>query len=711
MRVLVVDDEKSIRDTISAFLLREGHQVWTAENGLVALNILSAQKIDIVISDIVMPKISGVSLLREIHDKFPDIIVILITGEPTIETASEAVRSGAFDYIPKPFTKDSIFHVVAKAVKVKELASEKQRLEDENKEYQIHLEELVETRTKALVESEKKFRAIFEKAGIGVVRTDLHGKILETNPAFQKMLNFTAEELAGKTIKEFTHKDDWDNEVLIVSETIKGTREIHRAEKRYIKKDQGILWGNLTVSVVRDQYDKPTFLIGMVEDITDRKIAEERLQFDALHDALTCLPNRTLFMDHLNLAIGRVKRNKDNMFAVLFLDLDDFKKINDSFGHHIGDELLLQVSIRISEHVRLDDTISRLGGDEFALLLESVEDHQSAIVVAKRILESVSQPYELSELKVHLTASLGISFSNSLMQNAQEYLRDADTAMYQAKRSGKNRYTIFDKSMHDYVVRRLTLEEELRRSVNNKDFILYYQPIINIISGELYGFEALVRWAHPQEGIINPGAFIKIAEETGLIIPIGEWVMQEACRQVFMWQQLFSKNISIHVNLSVKQFSDPELKDRLNEILDNSGLPPNSLFLEITESLLLEYGPDTIDSISKFKERGIKISIDDFGTGYSSLSYLHKLPIDSLKLDSSFVINMTQKEENLEIIRAVRAIGRSFNMELIAEGVETKEQAMLLRAMEYDFAQGFYFSKPLSAEEILPLLKNNRKWI
>jgi len=435
------------------------------------------------------------------------------------------------------------------------------------------------------------------------------------------------------------------------------------------------------------------------QNITGRKQAEERLRFEALHDTLTGLPNRALFLDRLNHGIVRLKRNKLLRFAVLFLDLDNFKMINDSLGHGTGDHLLLELARRIQQIIRPEDTVARLGGDEFALLLESIQDASAAVQIAQRVQDVIREPVRVGDHEIHVTASVGIAHSRPDRVNALDFLRDADTAMYQAKRDGKNRHAVFDPAMHEAAVHRLTQEVELRRALRQGEFELCFQPVVDITTDRLVGFESLLRWRHPEKGLLEPDLFIRVAEETGLIVPIGQWVLERSCLRIREWRERFALPLVIHVNLSVRQFADPDLEPLVRSILKRSGLPPEALTLEITESVLMEYGPGTGALLASLNKIGIHLCIDDFGTGYSSLAYLKQLPIDSLKIDRTFVSHSTENEENREIIRAVRALARTFQIDLVAEGVETRDHYEYLKSLECHYAQGFYFSPPLEETE------------
>jgi diguanylate cyclase (GGDEF)-like protein len=444
-------------------------------------------------------------------------------------------------------------------------------------------------------------------------------------------------------------------------------------------------------------------------EITQHQKTQGQLSHQALHDALTGLPNRILFMEHLTKAIQRHRRNPDYLFAVLFIDLDRFKIINDSWGHAVGDQLLIAISGLLQECSRDLDTVARLSGDEFTILVEDLQDHQDAIAIAERLLDQLSLPIHLPEQKVFSGASIGIVLGSSNYDDGLELLRDADIAMYRAKALGKGRYAVFDQEMYDQTIHLSQLETNLRAALEHQDFVLYYQPIVSLETSKLVGFEALVRWQHPQQGLIAPGEFIAIAEDTGLIIPIGEWVLHRACQQLYTWQSELSEAETLHisVNLSSKQIKQLDFVDKLSQILADTGLQGSSLKLELTETMLMDQGEKTIELLTQIKQQQVQLSIDDFGTGYSSLSYLHRFPVDTLKIDRSFVNQITTEGNNCEIVKTIVTLAHSLGMKAIAEGVETAHQVTHLTNLGCEAAQGYYFAKPLNQMEAQLLIRNN----
>jgi diguanylate cyclase (GGDEF)-like protein len=445
--------------------------------------------------------------------------------------------------------------------------------------------------------------------------------------------------------------------------------------------------------------------VGVQTDVSDLKHVEAKIVHDAHYDPLTGLPNRISLMERLRHAGERAIHQPDYIFSVLFIDLDRFKMINDSLGHAIGDLLLCEISVRLADCLRPNDMVARLGGDEFVILLEDVKTQDNVIVVAQRILESLSAPFNLEGREIFTSASIGITFSSAGFNRPEDLLRDADLAMYGAKTKGRGRYAVFHPKMHSSTIALLEMENDLRRAVERDELQLYYQPIISLRSNRLVGFEALIRWQHPQQGLISPARFVPVAEETGLIVPIGRWILRQACLQMRQWQQQFPNwpGLTVNVNLSSKQFS-AHLTEQVEQTLAETGLEPHYLKLEITESALMSHAESAIATLSQLKQLGIQLAIDDFGTGYSSLSYLHRLPIDTLKVDRSFIHRVDSDGEQLAIVRTIISLAWNLGMDVVAEGVETLKQLAQLRSLRCEYAQGYLFSQPLNVEAITILL-------
>lgn len=559
--------------------------------------------------------------------------------------------------------------------------------------------EAAEQNAAELQESEERFRSAFDNAPIGMALVAPDGRWLRVNRALCQIGGYSEEELLEVDFQAVTHPSHLGAMMSNIEQILAGKISSYQMENRYYHKRGHEVWVLVGMSLAREGPEHEPRLIFQIQDITDRKRAEEALLHEAFHDGLTQLPNRAMFVDHLTLAFERAKRSPHHSFAILFIDLDRFKIINDSLGHALGDQLLIETSNRLQRCLRPGDTVARLGGDEFTILLEDINDIKEAILVADRVQHEVSQPCTLGAHETFTTASIGLALYNPSYQEPEELLRDADTAMYRAKSAGKAQHVIFDSVMHAQVLNRMKLEADLRRGIERQEFFLLYQPIISLQTERLAGFEALVRWQQPERGMVSPAEFIPLAEETGLIIPIGHWVMQEACRQIKTWQQAYPDSfpLQVSVNLSSRQFAQPNLIEQIKSVLEETAIDPHHLKLELTESAVMDNVEAAIKQLQEIRELGIELSIDDFGTGYSSLSYLHRFPLDNLKIDRSFVSQINNKE-NLEIVRTIIALARSLELEVVAEGIETVAQMTELRKLTCEYGQGYYFAKPLDKD-------------
>ncbi len=567
-----------------------------------------------------------------------------------------------------------------------------------------------------LQKAHELFRSAFEHAPIGMAMSDLSSRILGANPAYARIVGRQLDELMGMNVSELTHPDDRHATEVNVRRLVRGECENFQLEKRYLRPDGQEVWGSVNVSGVRDEAGAPLYLIAQVEDVTERRALRERLAHAAIHDPLTDLPNRVLFMDRLEAALKRTSRN-GRRTAVIFVDLDRFKIVNDSMGHAEGDKVLKAVSDRFRKVIRPWDTVARFGGDEFVVLFEDIEDDRTALRATNRLAKVLEDPIELTEGPVHVTASFGVALSHGHEDIAEDLLRDADAAMYRAKEGGRSQIQIFDRSDRPSLIDGLQLRHELHEAVVHDQFRLYYQPIVGVTSGQLVAVEALVRWQHPQRGLLLPGEFLSVMEESGLIISLGRWVLEEACRQRAAWEpdgrRLGSKvgPLRVNINLSPRQLVEPGFVELVEEVMSTCRIPFDWINLEITEGALATDIEATVRALTELRELGCHLSVDDFGAGFASLGYLSSFPVETLKIDRRFTSGLGIRAEDETIVESVIVLARKLGLTCIAEGVETEDQLHRLQAFQCDQAQGFLLGVPLPASSLSePLTSGLRSW-
>ncbi len=574
------------------------------------------------------------------------------------------------------------------------------------------LEEKVKERTAELRESEMKYRTIFENTGAATIIVERDMTISLANSEFVNISGFEKNDIENikswlNFVDEKTQRKIRNGEV--VNDEAKFDQTVPNFECKFIDKDHAQKDMLCAIAAIPGS-DKSVVSLA---DISELKEAENQIYHQAFHDTLTSLPNRALFMEHLIMAVKRAKRRDDYHFAVLYLDIDRFKLVNDSLGHSVGDSLLVAFANRIKQSLREIDTLARFGGDEFVILLEDIESSEYASGVADRLQQELKRPFKIEGKEVFAPASFGVVSITHDYDEPEDIIRDADAAMYHAKENGKAQYKIFDKTLHKKALHLLQRETDLRKSIHRNEFENHYQPIVDLRTLSLVGFEALIRWNHPDLGLIYPGSFISIAEETGLIIPITQIVAQQACGDLCYWQKQLQDQLKLtmNINISSKHFMSPTLLDDIKEALGNTGLPAEQLKLEITETALMQDADETIRLVHRLKDYGLSLVIDDFGTGYSSLSYLQRLPIDTLKVDRSFVSRIkTEPDGNRNIVEAIISLAHRLNMVVVAEGVETEEQLAILMDMNCQFGQGYLFSSPLSKSKIDELIESIHKF-
>jgi diguanylate cyclase (GGDEF)-like protein/PAS domain S-box-containing protein len=562
------------------------------------------------------------------------------------------------------------------------------------------LEVRVQERTAALKDSEQRFRSLVQNSADAIIIAGADRRLQYQSPAVQHMFGYPPEALGGSSIGDLLHPEDRGRLLALIDQMEKQPGATAQVEARWRHQDGSWRSCEMTIANLLQEPAVRGLVINS-RDVTDRKALEEQLAHQAFHDSLTGIANRALFKDRLRQTVVRAGRRKEKP-ALLFFDLDGFKTVNDSLGHAIGDELLAAVASRLRPYVRGGDTMARLGGDEFAILLEDTADAGAAAVgVAERIIDALQAPFVLQNKEVSTSASIGIALLTA-SEDADELLRNADIAMYMAKAAGKARYQLFNPSMHDAVVTQLQLEGDLQRALDRQEFFLVYQPLVSLGTGRPVGVEALLRWRHPHRDVVSPTTFIPLAEKTGAIVPIGRWVLREACQQVHIWQQR-SPTLGLSVNLSGRQLRDPKLADVVRQALADSGMEARTLTLEITESVLMEDVESTLEVLRGLRALGIHLAIDDFGTGYSSLSYLRQFPVDSLKIDRSFV-SALDSAGGEPLVATILRMGQTLSLEVVAEGIERSDQLDELKKLHCDLGQGFYFSKPVPAAEMAAFL-------
>ena len=697
--ILIVDDDPVVLKSLKDLLATRGIDANTAIGGREAIVCLDQKEYDLVLLDLQMPYVNGHDVMRHIKQQKMNLSIIVVSGETSFEAARDACSQGAYDFLRKPYATDELMITVKNALKEKSLEKQNKLIQN-----QLH-------------ESERLHRYLVNTSPDIIYILDQDGHFSFINDRIETLLGYDNKELIGKHYSILVHQKDLEVARYVFNERRVGDRASRNVELRLKCKDDSsarffeastlpIELSSMGIYQSKGDPKKKTYLgtYGVARDITERKLAEDTINFQAYHDLLTNLPNRALLRDRLSLAISQAKR-EDEMLAVMFLDLDRFKNINDSLGHVVGDELLQQVSSRLKSCVREGDTLARFGGDEFTLLLPKItRGKEDVSSIAEKINDVLKDPFVIDNNELYVSASIGISIYPRDGTNMDLLIKHADIAMYHVKDTGKNNYKFYSDDMTTPYFQNLSLETGIHKALDNDEFHLMYQPQINLKTGEIVGVEALLRWDHPEHGMITPAEFVPFAEETGMIVEIGHWVLRNACAELRRWRDAGLPEIRMSINMSARQLAEKAIVKHISNILKDYGIPGHCLEIEITENTIMSDMDSVIQKLKALSKKGVFIAIDDFGTGYSSLSYLHKLPIHTLKIDRAFIKEVNMQHSGNSIINTIVAMARGLNLNVIAEGVETQQQLEYLQEIECCEAQGFLFGKPLPADVITQLL-------
>ncbi|MBO6657677.1 MAG: EAL domain-containing protein [Pseudomonadales bacterium] len=694
--VLIVDDEPGQLDSLNELMRLSGYQVNTASSGNEAIDLLEQNPYDTILLDLNMPNGSGYDVIDHVVNHNVHVKVIVVSGNTDFDSTRNALKKGAYDFLKKPYVPDELLATVKNATSKKQLELANQT---------IH---------QRLEESEHLHRFIVDHSPDIVFMLDKEGHFTFLNDTVYQTLGFDKSELLGEHYSKLVSNPSQDQAQYVFTERRSGQRKSNNVELKLKCKDDSEhrYFDTTSMSVELDNDNihgkavQGTY--GVARDVTEKKQAQETINYQAYHDMLTRLPNRVLMEDRLDVAMTHATRNKERL-AVMFLDLDRFKWVNDTLGHTTGDRLLQSVSQRLESCLRKGDTLARFGGDEFALILPSVNHEQDAAKIAEKVLEELREPFSVDEHELYVTSSIGIAMYPEAGRTIEALIASADLAMYSVKERGKNGFEFFDDEMNEASNARLTIERELRKALSTDDIKVCYQPQVNSVTETLVGFEALIRWEHPANGLIYPGDFIPIAEETGLILDLGRYVLDRACADVARWRNEGMKDVRVSINFSGIQVEQDTFIDEIKGALQKHNLPGEALEVEITENVIMNDMSSVIKKLRELAGLNIKIAIDDFGTGYSSLSYLQQFPINTLKIDKSFISSMNETEEATSIVDAIVAMAKGLKLSLIAEGVETDPQLEYLKSLGCEAIQGYLFGKAEGSErtkEILARIEN-----
>ncbi|WEF31611.1 EAL domain-containing response regulator [Pseudoduganella chitinolytica] len=700
-RLLLVDDEPRLLSSLYELLRERQYHLVTATCGSEALAQLNRLQFDLVLLDLRLPDMSGHEIMDYINARGIDCDVIVMSGDVGIEAAIGALKRGAYDYLRKPYSREELLKTVENALQKRRLAVDNQSI------------------AQRLENSERMYRYLVDSSPDIIYTLNHEGHFTFINDRAYQLLGYTREELIGKHYSIVVHDEDLDRAKYVFSERRLDDRASRSVELR-LKCNTGNgsaerTFSNTLMAISLNALGmhipdaeggrRPGVpgIYGVARDITDRKRAEEMISYQAYHDILTDLPNRMLFKDRLGLAVIQAKRKLTEL-AVMFVDLDRFKLVNDTLGHVKGDELLQQAALRLKECLRKGDTLARQGGDEFTIVLPELRDRADAKAVADKFLECLQKPFDLDGHVVHISASIGIAVYPGDGETIDELLRHADIAMYQVKALGKNGHAFYHCSMLDVSHQKIALEQALRRALENNELEMYYQPQIDMATGRIIGAEGLMRWNHPQRGLLSAGEFLPFAEENGLMLPISDWMLGALCRDLLLWNEAGGDTIRLSLNLSPQYLDRGDFFEKMRGALTRYGISPAQIEVEITENICIRNPHYAIEQLNKLCQLGVSVAIDDFGTGYSSLAYLHRFPIHTIKIDQSFVKEIHDENGHYPVILAIISIARGLGLHLVAEGVETEVQARYLQANGCTTMQGYLYYRPMSLTSFIHVL-------
>ena len=698
-RILLVDDEPRMLSSLEELLKGRGYQLTTAAGGREAIARMKQSQFDLLLLDLQMPDVSGHDVMDFVNESYQGVSVIITSGASEIDEAIGAIRRGAYGYLRKPYSREELLKTVDNAIV-------QRKLEAENLRIAMRLER-----------SERMYRYLVDGSPDIIYTLDSQGNISFINDRVQPLLGFKRSELIGQHYSVLVHEGDMERANYVFNE---GRSEFARSRNVELRLNSNHEDNQprtfsielVLINLVGDELSskaaaagaKSMGIYGVARDITDRKRADAKIAYQAYHDILTELPNRALFNDRLGLALLQARRNDSNL-AVMFIDLDRFKMVNDTFGHGGGDGLLQQVASRLKACLRKCDTLSRIGGDEFTAILPELSSREDAALIADKFVECLRPPFVIAGQNVHLTASIGVALFPDDGLRIDDLVRHADVAMYHMKAKGRNGHAFFDQDLLDAPLHKIALQHDLHLALERNELEMFYQPQVDIVTKRIIGAEALMRWNHPERGFLGASEFLPFAEESGLIIPISDWMLGAICKDYLDWAGLCGDDMRLSLNISPQYLDRGDFFDKLQTALARYKIPPSRFEVEVTENICIRNPQTAIDQLDKLCQLGVSVAIDDFGTGYSSLSYLHRFPIHTIKIDRAFVMEIRDSDMQFPVVLAIVAIAQGLGLNLVAEGVETEIQERYLAQAGCKIMQGYLYHQPMSQSCLLDLMR------